>query len=721
MSAIDYENALDGALFAAGKGLRIVPCPPGKRYPVLPAWPTRATTEVKAIFDFDGAEPAADWNVAAVGGQGVFWLDIDGAEGMRWLTKMEAENGQLPATLRDRRANKEGGHWAFCHPEDVTVKCPIIAPGVEVKGAGGAVAIPPSRRPDGIAREWVNPDAEIAPAPTWLLELVRYQSPPERPFVPPREADGDSAYGLAALADEAADVRVALDGQRNSTLNRAAFAIGQLVAGGELTIETASVELENAGLANGLPPPEVRATISRALSEGMKNPRARPEPAPLSSVSSTISTAPRGLSSVSSTASTYSPPDWPAPVDPNAFYGLPGRIVRAIEPHSEADPVALLVQLLVVAGNVIGRGPHFTVEADNHYTNLNAVLVGETSKGRKGSSWGHVEQLGKSCDRTWADRIESGLSSGEGLIHAVRDPVEDAKGETTDEGVSDKRLLVLEPEFASVLRVLERQGNRLSPVVRDAWDGRTLRTLTRTTAAKATAAHISLVGHITADELRRYLDRTEVGNGFGNRFLWVCVKRSKSLPDGGQMHTVDVQPFVSELRESIRFAQTVQRVERDEEARALWHDVYEPLSAGLPGLVGALTGRAEAQVMRIADVMALLDTSSKVKLPHLQAALALWDYCRRSVEYVFGLSLGDPVADVILNALRANPDGLTRTEIRQHVGGRVSADQIERALQLLLRHHLAHVVREDTGGRPADRWIYGCGVNVGNGAKGGAV
>ena len=177
---------------------------------------------------------------------------------------------------------------------------------------------------------------------------------------------------------------------------------------------------------------------------------------------------------------------------------------------------------------------------------MNIVLVGDTSKGRKGSSWGHIERLAKNADAGWGDRVESGLTSGEGLIWAVRDANGIEKGEKADHGVTDKRLLVFEPEFANVLRVLERQGNRLSAVVRDAWDGRTLRTLTRTTSAKASGAHISIIGHITSDELRRYLDRTEVANGLGNRFLWACVRRSKVLPEGGEMHKVDVGPLVRE-------------------------------------------------------------------------------------------------------------------------------------------------------------------------------
>ena len=102
-----------------------------------------------------------------------------------------------------------------------------------------------------------------------------------------------------------------------------------------------------------------------------------------------------------------------------------------------------------------------------------------------------------------------------------------------DPGVADKRLLVYEPEFANVLKQTERQGNTLSAILRNAWDGRDLRSMTKNSPARATGAHVSLIGHITADELRRYLTQTETANGFGNRHLWICADRSKMLPEGG--------------------------------------------------------------------------------------------------------------------------------------------------------------------------------------------
>jgi hypothetical protein len=93
-----------------------------------------------------------------------------------------------------------------------------------------------------------------------------------------------------------------------------------------------------------------------------------------------------------------SSPEWPAPIVAEGYEGLAGEIIRAIEPHTESDPAALLIQLLVAFGNFVGRNAHFVAEADRHYTNLFTVLVGESSKGRKGSSWGHIKALFQSIE-----------------------------------------------------------------------------------------------------------------------------------------------------------------------------------------------------------------------------------------------------------------------------------------------------------------------------------
>lgn len=389
-----------------------------------------------------------------------------------------------------------------------------------------------------------------------------------------------------------------------------------------------------------------------------------------------------------------------------ALHGLPGEFVRKVEPHSEADPVALLGQFVTFFGNAVGGGPSYPVESDRHHCNLNLALVGETSRARKGVSEGRVRAVFSVADPEWTEgRILSGLSSGEGVIHAVRDPgLRD--GEIQDSGEDDKRLMVTEGEFASVLRVLSRQGNTLSPVLRNAWDAKTLRTLTKHSPSTATGAHISLVVHITREELCRYFTETEAANGFGNRFIWLAVKRSKLLPEGGALQRHALDDIAERVGKALKFGRGVSTVARNEEARKAWASVYPKLTQARSGMLGAMIARSEAQVTRLALIYALLDHSAVIRVEHLEAALALWDYAETSAAYIFGDRLGDPVADGIAAALRkTESSGLTRTEISSALGRNRTAAEIDRALEFLKASDLAvSAPDDDTGGRPAERW-----------------
>jgi hypothetical protein len=402
--------------------------------------------------------------------------------------------------------------------------------------------------------------------------------------------------------------------------------------------------------------------------------------------------------------------EWPT-MSEKAYHGLAGDVVRAIDPHSEADPVALLIQFLVCAGNVIGNCPYYQVESDHHHANLFVTLVGNTAKGRKGTSMGRIGAIIKLAEAQWhGDRTKGGLSSGEGLIHQVRDEVtrwKDGDWEVIDPGIADKRLMVIEPEFASALAATERHGNTLSPIVRNAWDGRSLETLTRNSQLKATGAHISIIAHITTEELRARLTRTEMANGYANRFLYLLVRRSKELPFGGDQLSYEViADLGARLNAAVETAKMLGRVGWTGDAAKKWRSVYSALSAPQPGLLGAVTARGEAQVVRLALLYALLDGASLIAPEHLEAALAVGEYCEASAAFIFGASLGDPVADEILRALQqAGAAGMTRTAIRDLFGRNQSSDRIGAALVLLLGKERAKAEVRDTGGRPSEIWF----------------
>jgi hypothetical protein len=407
---------------------------------------------------------------------------------------------------------------------------------------------------------------------------------------------------------------------------------------------------------------------------------------------------------------------WPAGPSEEAYHGLAGRIVRTIEPETEADSLAILAQFLVMVGNVVGRGPHVLIEETEHYLNEFAVLVGDSSVARKGTAADRALKVVRPADELWATRrIMAGLSSGEGLIAAVRDPTvrteavdkkhpeRGAREVLVDEGVQDKRLLILESEFGRTLRVQGREGNTLSALIRLAWDGKSLSTLTKS-SQHATNPHISIIGHITGAELESLLSRTDELNGYANRFLWFAVRRSKNLPRGGRR--VDLSALSKDLAETVAFARGVGELHMSPDAWELWESQYARLNTPPPGPLGSILSRAAPHTLRLAAIYALLDRIDFIMSEHLRAALALWDASAGCAAYIFGQSLGNPDAEKILAALRARPAGMTRSEIRSDVFNRNRpAAKIKTALALLMTsQHVREERDTSTGGAPALRY-----------------
>jgi hypothetical protein len=420
---------------------------------------------------------------------------------------------------------------------------------------------------------------------------------------------------------------------------------------------------------------------------------------------------------------------WPEPPDPCVYRGRLGEYVQLVEPHTEASPVAILTQLIALFGNVIGHNRFFSVGADRHYLNLNVCLVGPTATGAKGMATSEALRPLSIVDVDWSDRrILSGLSSGEGLIWCVRDAIErqepvKEKGHVTgyeiviaDPGEDDKRAVIVESEFARTLRVMAREGSTLSPTIRQAWESGNLRIITKTNPAKATGAHISILANISPEELQRELTRTDCANGFANRFLWCCARRSKCLPDGGSLRDSDINPHIPGLSSAVRFGQVPGEMTRTSAARDLWHQEYPVLTGGRPGLLGAVTARAAPTTMRLACLYALANECDQVDVLHLESALALWHYCEESARFIFGARLGDPAADTMLDAIRAaGAAGLTRTEISQVFDRHKPAEEIARVLCVLADAGFITVTKKsDTGGRPEERWTALAGAKHAN-------
>lgn len=387
-----------------------------------------------------------------------------------------------------------------------------------------------------------------------------------------------------------------------------------------------------------------------------------------------------------------------------ALRGLAGDVVRAYLPHTEAAPAAILFQYLVAFGAAVGHTAYVCVGATRHHVNECLLVVGRSARARKGDSRAVALRTVRDADPSLT--VSSGLSSGEGLVHAVRDPVErpNKKGEMelADAGVADKRLLVCESEFAGPLKAMQRDGNTLSPVLRAVWDGdETIGTLTKTSPTRATGAHVSVIAHSTVADLERYLSDTDAANGLGNRFLVALVTRDKLLPSPSVVDPAVREDLVRRTRVALEAARLRREVRRTPAADKLWCDLYPNLSADRPGLLGDLLARAEAHVLRLSLLAAVLDGRGEIDVEHLKSALAVWDYCEASVRAVFAGRTGSRDADRIAAAIGPGHE-MTRSAIRTSLfGDRIPAARLDEALALLGDEPGWEIRTEPTGGRAA--------------------
>jgi hypothetical protein len=216
--------------------------------------------------------------------------------------------------------------------------------------------------------------------------------------------------------------------------------------------------------------------------------------------------------------------------------------------------------------------------------------------------------------------------------------------------------------------------------------------------------HVGLLGHITPIELRDKLRDTDAANGYGNRHLWLAVKRRQLIPFPTNPAQL-VTPYIEALHRAIIEAQVPRELVLTNDSRDRWETLYSEMAMRRRwGLAGALTARAEAQIIRLALAYALLDRASNIEVRHLEAGIALEAYAERSVLYIFGDSTGNADADSIRRILRDCPDGIGRNDLRNETGLR-DATRLTRAIDLLVSLDLASATKTastDRGGRRAE-------------------
>ena len=375
--------------------------------------------------------------------------------------------------------------------------------------------------------------------------------------------------------------------------------------------------------------------------------------------------------------------DKPKPtIRDEAFYGLAGKVVGLLEPVLETDRPAILSNFLAMTGVLFQHEAYSKVVADTHYPANYYLTVGKSAVGRKGTTTNAMLEVIERVQPGFKERILSGLSTGQGLIAALIKKQPDGQSEDGN-GLPPEPIaaavMVEVSEFSELLAVMKREENTLSANLRDAWDGKTLAVTTRKDPLKVKNVSIAQVAHITVRELVSKLTSTDRANGFANRYLFVWSERVRLLPRGDMSH-LNYSDVVIELHAALEKAKGLGEVKRDEEAEDLWAEEYKRLTARGDSMIDALLGRADAHVVRLSLLYALLDGSRAIRVQHLRAAIAFWDYCEASVRFVFDVP--DAIDEKILRKLEDGP--LTTEEIRRQVfsGNKLTEWVVERLTAL---------------------------------------
>jgi hypothetical protein len=400
---------------------------------------------------------------------------------------------------------------------------------------------------------------------------------------------------------------------------------------------------------------------------------------------------------------------WPEPMNEDAFIGYAGDYVELVEPTTESDPHALLFTLLQMFGCAVSNHPYFVTDGKKQRTNLLGILAGPTNTGKKGTAYSNVKTFYEMVSPEFFKKnLVTGMTSGEGIIYKIRDPRD------KDEGEGDKRLFIYESEFAKPLNNMKREGSNLGGTIRQVFDCDKIGSLARGNQDSCLEPRVAIHAHSTIEEIKSLLTEMDKVNGFANRFLYVCTRRTKQLPHGGNSDLLAMQSLAEKIKNvAIRASTQVAEMKWDAEARELWATVYGDLTDDEDG---KLLSRGAPIVVRLAMIYALMDQatymhgivfgeSHTIRIEHLKAALEVWRYCKDSAIHIFGDARFASLVNAVFAKLKAAGNtGMTQTQINQSFQKNKTAFELQRALTLLEQKKLVKSTQQSTAGRPVTTW-----------------
>ncbi len=332
--------------------------------------------------------------------------------------------------------------------------------------------------------------------------------------------------------------------------------------------------------------------------------------------------------------------------DPACLYGLIGDVARAGSEGTETNAVAIAANFMAYLSCAVGRGVYLPIGNTRHHARLFCLHIGRSGRGRKGDAVSlvlRIDQALREMNEAFAPQVHrGGLSTREGLVALMHDGYRQGRQDVP--AIEDKRLWVVESEFANVLHQGRRDGNTLSAALRDCWDGVDLKPATKSNRLYASDPHVCLSGAISPSELTSLMTTRDLTNGFANRFLMIWAERSRMLPFPKETPQAVVEHLARRTLEVLAFVRANRHGEREHlrmelSPQAQWR--YAQLYRGElnddlgDGTVGALLERRAPMLLRLAMLMALADLQTRIDVPHIDAAMAWIRHATASVRFVF--------------------------------------------------------------------------------------
>lgn len=592
------------------EGVRVLPLRPNGKEAILKSWQINASSN---LDDINSWFKETNCNAAMLTGKAnlIVVVDIDPKNGgFESLELLEKEIGPIKAISKYVVQTGSGGfHIYFPYPEDLIIPTRInLRPGIDIKADGGYIVTAYSIHPNGNQYLPLIDSGDknlcidqLTPLPDYLIKLL----------VQPKKVCSSKPLLKGSISDVANVASTSGKKLTEGGRNQALFKTGSAIRNHLLSSDAVRFALSSENKFR-CSPPIGEEEVNRITESVLKyEPKLIVEPS----------------------------------IQEECFFGVAGLLANESAPQVGVSREAVLFQLLIFIGNMCEHKFHFNLGGSKLYLNDYLLIVGETSKAKKGTSLKTVKYfIEKINEEYYKTCIRTGVNSGEGLVNAVRDRVisleEKKNGEiketVLDEGGKSKTALFIEPEFSRLMKSGKRDGNTSTEILRQAWDGDYLEVVVKKDSCSSSDHHISMIGHITQNEFEFLNSNVDSTNGYLNRFLFCRIFNGSPVPLPKSFDSLSFS-FMPRLFSVIAFIRNTgtEELKLEESAISFWEEIYSDFFYSPDDGFSELMARTPTHILKVAMIFSVLDCSYCISKDHLISAKAIVDYSNDSIRFIF--------------------------------------------------------------------------------------